>query len=87
MDEIYQEMNQSDYDYIFITDPYIVKVIENINENFPPSKYPITDRDILEDRLAQCGFYDIDWKSFSSKQWMDWTKSELWNYFNEKGGE
>ena len=85
MDEIYQKMKQSDYDYTFITDPYIVKVIENINENIPPSKYPITDRDILEDRLAQCGFYDLDLQG--GEDWLEWTKCELWNYFNEKGGE
>ena len=35
MDEIYQKIEQSDYDYLWITDPYIVKVIQNINENKP----------------------------------------------------
>ena len=35
MDEIYQKIEQSDYDYLWITDPYIVKVIQNINEKFP----------------------------------------------------
>ena len=76
MDEIYQKIEQSDYDYLWITDPYIVKVIQNINEKFPPSLYPITDKDILEERLVKCGFYDLNLKS-ASEDWMRWVKTEI----------
>ena len=87
MDEIYQKIEQSDYDYLWITDPYIVKVIQNINEKFPPSLYPITDKDILEERLVKCGFYDLNLKS-ASEDWMRWVKTEIFMYFKkEKGGE
>ena len=74
-------------DYFWITDPYIVKVIQNINEKFPPSLYPITDKDILEERLVKCGFYDLNLKR-ASEDWMRWVKTEIFMYFKkEKGGE
>ena len=85
MDEIYQKIEQSDYDYLWITDPYIVKVIQNINEKFPPL-YPITDKDILEERLVKCGFYDLNLKS-ASEDWMRWVKTEIFMYFKKEKKE